>query len=172
MNPNFKAVLLTILTLSVFTLVIIELTGISSNSLNALWHKKSAENNNKTGQPGNVINTVIDSRSQQVNAMPKTTMKFDETNFDFGTIPDSKEVKHVFKFRNTGKNPLMIAKADVSCGCTVPSFSKEPIAPGAEGEITVTFNPKGKSGKQHKNVIIHSNGELEAVSIGFDAEVK
>lgn len=167
MNPNFRAVLLTILTLSVFTLVIIELTGISSNSINALMQKKD---NAKPG--GRPINTVIDTRSQQVNALPRTTMKFYETTFNFCKISADSVVKHVYKFRNTGLNPLMIAKTDVSCGCTVPSFSQEPIAPGAEGEITVSFNPRGKSGAQHKNVMVHSNADPEAVSIGFDADVK
>ena len=166
MNPNFKAVLLTILTLSVFTLVIIELTGISSNSFNAWWQQHVSA---KPGGKG--LNTVIDTRSQQVNAMPRTTIKFDESKYDFGKISADSVVKHVFKFHNTGANPLMIARTDVSCGCTVPSYSQAPIAPGAEGEITVSFNPKGKSGAQHKNVMIHSNADPESISIGFDADV-
>lgn len=167
MNPNFKAVLLTILTLSVFTLVIIELTGISSNSINALWQKHEAA---KPGGKG--INTVIDTRSQQVNAMPRTTMKFYETKYNFGKISADSVVKHVYKFKNTGANPLMIARTDVSCGCTVPSYSDQPIAPGADGEITVSFNPKGKKGEQHKNIMVHSNADPESFSIGFDADVK
>lgn len=169
MNPNFKAVLLTILTLSVFTLVIIELTGISSNSLSSFMKKREPG-----ASPAHASTTenVTDERTKQISAMPHTTMTFYETNFDFGTIPDDKVVKHVFKLKNTGKAPLMIARTDVSCGCTVPSYSQEPIAPGQDGEITVTFNPKGKSGTQHKNVIVHSNAEPEAVSIGFDANVK
>ena len=139
MNQNYKAVLLTILTLSVFTLVIIELTGISSNSINALYHSNQSTVN--TPGKGQVINTVVDARTQQVNAMAKTTMQFYETKFDFGTIPADKPVTHVFRLKNTGKNPLMIARTDVSCGCTVPKYSLDPIAPGADGEITVTFNP-------------------------------
>jgi len=167
MNPNLKAILLTILTLSVFTLVVIELTGISSNSLNALLHK-NAENQAAAAK----IPAVVDSRVQQVNAMPKTTMEFFETSFNFGKISADSPVKHIYRFKNTGTNPLMISKTDVSCGCTVPKFSEEPILPGKEGEITVTFNPKGKSGVQHKNILVHSNAQLEAVSIGFDAEIK
>ncbi len=163
MNPNLKAVLLTILTLSVFTLVIIELTGISSNSLNALWHSSQAA---KPFVP------AADPRTQKVNTMPKTTMMFYETKHDFGKISADSVVKYVYKFKNTGTNPLMIAKTDVSCGCTVPSYSHDPIAPGADGEITVSFNPKGKSGTQHKNIMVHSNADPEAVSIGFDAEIK
>jgi len=168
MNQNYKAVLLTILTLSVFTLVIIELTGISSNSINALWHK----NQSAAGPLGKPVAAVMDARTQQVSAMPKTTMQFYETKYDFGTIPSDKPVTHIFRLKNTGQNPLMIARADVSCGCTVPKYSLDPIAPGADGEITVTFNPNGKSGAQHKNIIVHTNAQAEAVSIGFDAIVK
>jgi len=163
MNPNLKAVLLTVLTLSVFTLVIIELTGISNNSLNALWHNRQA------AKP---FVATADPRTQKVNAMLKTTMSFYETKHDFGKIHADSVVKYVYKFKNTGTNPLMIAKTDVSCGCTVPSYSQDPIAPGTDGEITVSFNPKGKSGTQHKNIMVHSNAVPEAVSIGFDAEIK
>ena len=69
-------------------------------------------------------------------------------------------------------NPLYIAKTDVTCGCTVPTFPQEMIAPDGEGEITVEFNPSGKSGIQQKNIIVHSNALPEAVSISIEADVK
>ena len=163
MNPNYKAVLLTILTLSVFSLVIIELTGVSSNSLNAIWQKHQAK--------AQELKKEADARAQMVKAMPHTTIRFYETRYDFGKISSDSIVKHIYKFKNTGKNPLMIERTDVSCGCTVPSFSDQPIAPGADGEITVSFNPKGKSGLQHKNILVHSNADPESISIGFDADV-
>jgi hypothetical protein len=171
MNSNLKTVLLTILTLSVFTLVIIELTGISSNSLNALLHK-NADNKAATHPAGTADAGITDARVKLAAQMPKTTMEFYEKTFNFGKISADNPVKHIYKFKNTGTNPLIISKTDVSCGCTVPQFTDAPIPPGGEGEITVTFNPKGKSGAQHKNILVHSNAELEAVSIGFDADVK
>jgi hypothetical protein len=66
----------------------------------------------------------------------------------------------------------MISDALASCGCTVPSFSKEPVLPGNDGEILVEFNTKGRKGKNHKSVIIVSNANQEKVSISFDAEVE
>jgi hypothetical protein len=66
----------------------------------------------------------------------------------------------------------MIAKVDVTGGCTVPSFSKDPVAPGAEGEIMVQYNSSGHPGHQEKNLMIHSNAQQDAMSIGFVAEVK
>lgn len=160
MEKNFKAVLLTILTISLFTIAIIELTGISKNSLNAVFSKEAKAKVEETR-----------TRSQQVAEMPKTTMQFYETKHDFGKQKEGAQLKHVFRFKNTGPNPLMISKTDVTCGCTVPSFPNEPIAPGKEGEITVVFNSSGKSGMQNKNVLVHSNAELESVSIGIIADI-
>jgi Protein of unknown function (DUF1573) len=104
--------------------------------------------------------------------MQKTTMQFYETKYSFGVVSEGKVVKHDFKFKNTGQFPLMICKADVTCGCTVPGFQEEAIPPGADGDVTVEFNTAGKSGFQQKNIIIHSNAMPEAVSIGIEADVR
>jgi len=88
---------------------------------------------------------------------PTTTIQFAETEFDFGTVDQGKAVTHVFKFKNTGSEPLVINSAKASCGCTVPSWPKEPIAPGKEGQLSVQFDTKGKSGVQNKKVTITAN---------------
>lgn len=82
------------------------------------------------------------------------TMKFDELEFNFGTIKQGESVTHIFKFKNDGKEPLIINTAVGSCGCTVPEYPKEPIRPNGAGEIKVTFNSTGKSGPQDKTVTI------------------
>src|SRR6202012_1373878 len=74
-------------------------------------------------------------RAEMGRDMPRTTIQFYETKASFGTKSEGKIVTHVFKCKNTGENPLMIATADVTCGCTVPDFQKEAIAPYSEGEI-------------------------------------
>jgi hypothetical protein len=88
---------------------------------------------------------------------PTTALNFGETSFDFGQIDEGEKVSHVYKFENTGKEPLVISNAKGSCGCTVPKWPKNPIAPGEAGEILVTFNSKGKTGKQTKRVTITAN---------------
>ena len=88
---------------------------------------------------------------------PIPSFEFAETNFDFGNINEGDEVEHVFQFTNTGDAPLLIESARGSCGCTVPSWPKEPIAVGATGEILVKFNSKGKPGVQNKTVTITAN---------------
>lgn len=178
MYKNFKIVLLTVLTLSVFTLVIIELTGVSRNSLfRARADARGEENGTFYSKDGTVYHGEIfaedtKTRCERIAKMPKTTMQFYETKFPFGVVSEGKVVKHAFKFKNTGTNPLMICKTDVTCGCTVPGFQQEAIPPGADGEITVEFNTAGKSGFQQKNIIVHSNAMPEAVSIGIEADVR
>ncbi len=88
---------------------------------------------------------------------PTTAMNFGESSFDFGQIDEGEKVSHVYKFENTGTEPLVISNAKGSCGCTVPKWPKNPIAPGEAGEILVTFNSKGKTGKQTKRVTITAN---------------
>lgn len=88
---------------------------------------------------------------------PTTTIQFSETEFDFGTIDSGDKVTHEYRFKNTGTEPLIINSAKGSCGCTVPSWPKEPVAPGADAVISVQFDSKGKSGAQNKKVTITAN---------------
>ena len=84
-------------------------------------------------------------------------MKFEETEHDFGDIKQGEMVEKVFKFKNTGKRDLIIYKAKASCGCTVPTWPKEPIKPGEEGKIVVKFNSRGRKGAQNKQVTLTTN---------------
>jgi hypothetical protein len=88
---------------------------------------------------------------------PLTSMQFDELEFDFGTVKAGEKVVHKYKFKNTGKEPLIISNAKGSCGCTVPSWPKEPIPVGGTGEIEVQFDSKGKKDAQSKRVTITAN---------------
>lgn len=92
-------------------------------------------------------------------AGPSTVVEFAESEFDFGTVEMGEKVEHIYKFKNTGDEPLTISNAKGSCGCTVPQWPKEPIAPGEEGEILVSFDTKNKPNKQTKTVTITANTE-------------
>jgi len=92
-------------------------------------------------------------------------MTFTETEFDFGTVEEGTVVEHEYKFTNTGNAPLIVVNAKGSCGCTVPTWSKEPIAPGAEGSMLVKFNTNGKPNAQTKTVTIKANTESGTESI-------
>ena len=102
---------------------------------------------------------------------PTTTIEFEETVFDFGTIDEGEKVSHVYKFKNTGKEPLIIKDAKGSCGCTIPQWPKEPIAVGGTGEMLVEFNSKGKGGTQNKRVTITANTDPVQTFINIKGEV-
>ncbi len=92
-----------------------------------------------------------------VPAGPTTSIEFEETEFDFGTVQEGQKVSHTYKFKNTGKEPLVLSDAKGSCGCTVPKWPREPIAPGATGEIVVEFNTQGKAGNRNQKVTLTAN---------------
>jgi len=79
------------------------------------------------------------------------------TAWDFGKIIEGERVEHTFKFKNTGKANLVIASCTASCGCTIPEWPKEAIAPGESGEIKVEFNSSGKSDMVTKDITIMAN---------------
>ena len=85
--------------------------------------------------------------------------KFEVEEYNFGTIKQGDKVSYDFSFMNTGKEPLIITDAKGSCGCTVPSYPKEPIAKGAKGVIHIEFNSTGKQGSQTKTVTLTSNSK-------------
>ncbi len=99
--------------------------------------------------------------------------KFEEESFDFGDIQQGDVVEHAFKFTNVGDAPLKISNIKASCGCTTPSWPREAIAPGAEGEILVKFNSRGKQGQQNKTVTISANveGGIDRISIRTNIKV-
>lgn len=162
MNAQLKTVLLTVLTLSVFVIALVELSGVSNT---ALFNKYGIGS-----EPAEIVPQP--DKEKQAKAMAKTTIQFDTTRHDFGTITEGTIAKHSYHFKNTGSNPLLIYNAIASCGCTVPSYPEEPIPPGGEGNIEVQFNSHNRKGHQEKNVLIYSNAQEEAMSIGFTVDVK
>lgn len=102
---------------------------------------------------------------------PTTAMTFKETEFNFGKVKAGEKVQHEYTFTNTGKEPLVISNAKGSCGCTVPEWPKEPIAPGASGKIKVEFDSKGKSGPQTKQVTITANTDPVQTIISIKGDV-
>ncbi|HRJ17027.1 MAG TPA: DUF1573 domain-containing protein, partial [Saprospiraceae bacterium] len=100
------------------------------------------------------------------------SINFSQPVFDFGDIDDKNIVSHTFEFTNTGKAPLVIAHVRGNCGCTVPHWPKDPIAPGAGGKIEVRFDPSGKEGPQNKPIVVTANTYPNATNITIMANVK
>ena len=99
-------------------------------------------------------------------------MTFAESQFDFGDIQPDSKVRHTFRFTNTGKSPLLIADATASCGCTTPSWTKEPIAPGGTGEMEVLFDSRGKEGLINKQVSVRANTQPNVTVIYIKGNIK
>ena len=94
--------------------------------------------------PTTTSTTPPASPAQTVPVGPLTAIEYAETEFNFGEIEEGEKVVHEFKFTNTGSEPLVISKAQGSCGCTVPNWPREPIPVGGEGTITVQYDSRGK----------------------------
>ncbi len=101
-----------------------------------------------------------------------TTIQFEENKFNWGSIKENEKMTHVFKFKNTGKEPLVIIDAKGSCGCTVPEKPNAPILPGKSGDIKVVFDSKGKSGDQTKTVTITANTTPETMVLTITGKVE
>jgi len=87
----------------------------------------------------------------------KPGMKFEKEVYDFGRIKPGEVIDYKFQFKNTGNAELVIENATATCGCTTPSFPFIPIAPGESGYIGVTFDSKGKIGKQKPAITLTTN---------------
>lgn len=96
---------------------------------------------------------------------------FEKELHDFGQLVDGERVSYSFKFTNSGDAPLIISSAKGSCGCTVPNWPKDPIAPGETGTIDVTFNSSGRSGKQNKAVTLMANTNPSRKVINITSQV-
>ncbi|MCA8831029.1 DUF1573 domain-containing protein [Hymenobacter pini] len=97
---------------------------------------------------------------QPANAQTKVAgpqIQFEEMKYDFGTIRTGDVVEHTFKFKNVGTQPLIISNIQVSCGCTTPNWTNEPVMPGKSGTVTAKFNSAGKFGMQNKVLTVESN---------------
>jgi Protein of unknown function (DUF1573) len=167
MNQTLKTVLLTVITLSLFTIAMVEISGLSRTAI----YNKFEKAEYPTAAENSVAQQVkLDST---VAAMPQTTFEFEDTKFDFGTIKDGDIVKHTYTYKNTGNNPMSISNVVVSCGCTAPSYDKNPIMPGQKGTVTLQFNSSGKGGDKpvSKNALIKCNSANSPYSIGFVANV-
>ncbi|MBI5220062.1 MAG: DUF1573 domain-containing protein [Bacteroidia bacterium] len=102
-----------------------------------------------------VNNPVSANGNANLDKLPK--FEFANKTHDFGVIIEGEKVSYSFKFKNTGKSDLIISSAKGSCGCTVPKYDKEPIAPGKDGFIEVIFDSSGKSGMQSKTITVMAN---------------
>ncbi len=142
--------------------LIILLIGIAAVScLNKTDKEKYAEQPATAGAAANV-DTANFTNIQWIDSAQK-----------LGKVDEGQKVAVNFKFKNTGDKPLIIESVSPSCGCTVADYPKTPIAPGAEAEITGSFDSKGRIGMQHKTIYVMTNTKgKQRHELSFEVEVQ
>lgn len=100
---------------------------------------------------------AVPSYIQEAKEMAETNLQFEDEAFNYGKVETGAIVTHTFTFKNTGTEPLKLTRVKASCGCTTPKWSQEPVKPGEEGFIDVSFNTTGKVGVQTKTITVTGN---------------
>ncbi len=97
--------------------------------------------------------------ASQVNADAEKTAEIEwiDTNKVIENIEEGQKVEVVFRFKNIGKNPLVIKNVSASCGCTVPERPDKPLMPGQTGFIKGVFDSEGRPGENHKTLFVDAN---------------
>lgn len=132
----------------------------------------SCGNTSQQGDNNGMEESAVTAESTNENEGPLGKIEYVETEFDFGTVKEGAVVDHVFKFKNTGDAPVILSQVSASCGCTTPDYTKEPVLPGQEGEIKVSFNSQGQVGRQQKIVTVSSNAENKVSTVQIKGTVE
>jgi hypothetical protein len=102
----------------------------------------------------------------------KPVINFEVKTHEFGKINEKDgPVTYVFEFVNKGDAPLVVSRVQASCGCTTPTWTKEPVEAGKKGVVTVTYNPAGRPGMFTKTITIYSNDTKEQAVLIIKGEV-
>jgi len=115
--------------------------------------------------------TAVNAQDAAKEDVSQVEIKFEKETHDFGTIPQGTPVTYEFKFKNTGKAPLILTNASASCGCTTPEWTKEPIKPGKTGYVKATYNA-ASPGEFTKSVTVQSNAKNSTVILYLKGNVK
>lgn len=118
-----------------------------------------------------ITSFVAQAQEKQEENVTGPKIEFEESTHNFGDITQGDKVQHVFAFANSGTEPLVLSRVMTTCGCTAPSWPKEPIAPGEKGEITISFNSAGKMGMQNKVITVVSNATNSTARISITTNV-
>jgi len=119
--------------------------------------------------PTDLIKNPKSATGEQNIGMPEIT--FAKLEHDFGRLIQGEQLVYVFKFTNTGKSDLLISKVSASCGCTASKYTREPVKPGQEGKVEVTFDSNGQRGIQNKTITVLTNGRPQSVVLRVKAQV-
>lgn len=143
------------------------LLGCSSEPASAPGYEAPEE----LGPNAAIIRSPVAESAEEPDTVTTARIEFELIEHAFGEVKEGAVIKHDFAFVNTGKTPLLITKARSTCGCTVPDYPEEPIAPGEGGIVSVAFDTKNKYGRQRKPVTIIANTYPAMTTIYMDGTV-
>ncbi len=105
---------------------------------------------------------------------PESEILFEKTSHNFGKVSEDNPILSCkFIFKNIGDAPLIIEQVIASCGCTDPRFTEKPIKPGEKGEISVTYNGKGRYvGPFSKTITVKSNAKTKFVRLRIQGDME
>ncbi len=152
--------------LQLICLLTLSYVGISQTNISPV---KSTNTKIQSKQNVEVKQEVLPNIEVSSKSAAEEVIALKETEFDFGKIPQSKPVTHVFVFTNSGKTPLLLENVEASCGCTTPEWSKDPVAPGKTSQIIVGYNAANE-GAFTKSIAITYNGN-QTKQINIKGEV-
>ncbi|PLW98034.1 MAG: hypothetical protein C0593_06715 [Marinilabiliales bacterium] len=127
-------------------------------------------NNKKDSLPADIV-TINKSADPDNIEKKEPRIVFEKDTHDFGRVVQGEKVTYGFKFKNEGNKDLLIVKVNATCGCTVIDYPRDPIAPGAEGVLHVTFNSTAKKGLQNKKVTVMANTQPSNTYLWVKANV-
>ena len=107
--------------------------------------------------------------TKSANLAPEN-MAFKTEVHDFGTIAEGPAAEYEFTFTNTGKEPIIIQHVQASCGCTTPSYSKDPVLPGKAGTVKASYNTVGRPNAFTRTITITSNAGNKVLTIKGNVE--
>ncbi|MEO0898765.1 MAG: DUF1573 domain-containing protein [Bacteroidota bacterium] len=147
----------------IFMMVAVAMAFVSCQTANKSNAPATAEAVKPAPAPTNAIPPATQNNlpewQTKAQSMAPTSVNWAEEVYNFGKVQQGTKVTHQFRFKNTGSNELLLTRVKPSCGCTTPTYSKDPVAAGTEGYIDVAFDTKGKKGRQVKTVTVTANME-------------
>jgi hypothetical protein len=126
---------------------------------------------NKSERPASLSSTTPTATPEEKPEGPLAVMEFETVDHDFGTVAEGQKVSYTYKVKNTGEAPLIIQNAAPSCGCTVPTFTKDPIPVGGTGFVTAEFDTSNKTGINNKTITVTANTWPKVTTLRFKAMV-
>jgi hypothetical protein len=132
----------------------------NEKSVKGLITKAQSKQNNEVKQD---VTAALD--TTQAGSVKEENIVLNETEFNFGKIPQGKPVTHVFTFTNVGKTPISLDNVQASCGCTTPEWSKDAVAPGESSKITVGYNAANEGAFTKSITVTYDGNQTKQINI-------